>query len=107
MNRKERRRLAKKAGVRFGVVNQGMAKRPPVYLGIRRFKNAVNAADRQEGMNSVELKEQYKDNAWRSKRELEERRALEAAEITEAKELSDEQMEKIHANDNGERPADA
>ncbi|MBI5117605.1 hypothetical protein HZA56_14100 [Candidatus Poribacteria bacterium] len=86
MNRKQRRAIAKRAGVRFGVVNQGMIKQPPTYLGIKQFKKAAH---------DPKLAAEYKDNAHRSLDELRERRALEAAQIREAQELSDKNMKKV------------
>lgn len=86
MNRKERRARAKAAGVRFNVVNEGMIKRPPVYLGIKQFKKAAH---------DPKLAAEYKENAHLSLRELSERRQREAAEIREAKELSDKDMKKV------------
>ena len=81
MNRKQRRTLAKRAGVSFVAVNQGMAKRYPIYLGIKRFKSIVGNEKTEHIENPTALKEQYKSNAWQSKKELENHRALEAAKL--------------------------
>ncbi len=57
----------------------------PTYLGIKRFKRAVRAADRREGVNSFHLITQYKDNAWQSLRELNARREAEAERAAKKK----------------------
>ena len=66
-NRRARRKIAKKAGVRFSVVNEKMVKKAPVYLGINKFKKNADP----------EMKKIYKQNAWKSREELELRRAQE------------------------------
>lgn len=83
-NRRQRRAIAKRAGVRFNVVNPGMRKQPPVYLGIRQFKKAAGA--------DKKLATEYKENAHLSLKELQTRRALEAAQLSEGKEISPKQM---------------
>lgn len=68
LNRKQRRKIAKRAGVRFKVVNPGMARKPPTYLGIREFKKSTR------DKKTVQM---YKNNAHLSKQELDVRRAKE------------------------------
>lgn len=87
MNRKTRRKLAKNAGVRFNVVNHGMIKQPPTYLGIRQFKKAAG--------DNKKLAAEYKTNAHQSLAELRERAALERAKVTDGKEISVAQMKDL------------
>lgn len=80
MNRHQRRAIAKRAGVRFSVVNRGMQKTTPTYLGIREFKHS--AKRKKTGQT-------YKEYAWRSKHALDESRALKNAKVTDGKEIGD------------------
>lgn len=106
MNRRTRRNLAKRAGVRFKEVNHVMRKPQPVYLGIKEIKRA---SDNKEFIRD------YKHNAHESLKELHERRAAEvaaAAKITEGKTLSKKAMKKLKGakserNDRRDRRADA
>lgn len=64
-NREQRRRIAKQAKVDFKTVRPGMAVRNPTMLGIRHTKKNSHA-----GIDA------YKAEAWKSKQELDAKRAM-------------------------------
>lgn len=59
-NRKNRRRIAREAGVPWPEARTELKVRNPIFLGIRQFKNVAGRS----------LIKEYKDNAWRSQMEL-------------------------------------
>lgn len=63
LNRKERRRLAKQAHVPMAIINSRVPRRAPAYLGIKKFKK----------MGGGDLTGEYKDHAWRSLHEYNDR----------------------------------
>lgn len=101
-NRQQRRAIAKRAGVRFSVVNPEMKHKPQVYLGINAFKKSTK---------NKKLVETYKNNAHQSLKELQIRRAIEQADMNAGVEIPKKAMKKLRGkherNANRRRASDA
>lgn len=77
LNRRTRRKLAKRAGNMSMSTGANLIKRPPLNLGIKQFKKMARAGKKKGAMGVIN---EWKDNAYKSLEEMQLRAAKERME---------------------------